>query len=44
MKVEGRQKAWKMPPAGVKSTDCTMSAPVYASDAPGGDDYMDMLA
>ena len=30
---------WTLP-AGVKSTDCTMSAAVYASDTPSGDDYM----
>ena len=30
---------WTLP-AGVKDTACTMSAAVYASDAPSGDDYM----
>ena len=30
---------WTLP-AGVKRTDCTMSAAVYAADAPSGDDYM----
>jgi len=30
---------WTLP-SGVKRTDCTMSAAVYASDAPSGDDYM----
>jgi len=30
---------WTLP-SGVKRTDCTMSATVYASDAPSGDDYM----
>ena len=30
---------WTLPD-GVKSTNCTMSAAVYASDAPSGDDYM----
>ena len=27
-------------PSGVKSADCTMSAAVYAADAPSGDDYL----
>lgn len=30
---------WTLP-SGVKSTSCTMSAAVYAADAPSGDDYM----
>ena len=30
---------WTLP-EGVRSTNCTMSAAVYASDAPSGDDYM----
>ena len=30
---------WTLP-VGVKSTDCTMSAAVYTSDTPSGDDYM----
>ena len=30
---------WTLP-SGVKSNDCTMTAAVYAADAPSGDDYM----
>ena len=30
---------WTLP-SGVRSKDCTMTAAIYASDAPSGDDYM----